>query len=1283
MIRVLKSFAAKLWLALILLIILGGAFIGTTRLLLPIATEYRLEVQELVSRALGQKVEIKQLSTSWRGYGPELILGNVLLIDPETGLPSLRVSEVHIGIGLLDSLRNRSIIPRQITFYRTRMLIKRRSDGSVVLAGLEDMEDSSGDSSATFLLPFRISLKQSEVFWENQSIGAAPVRFTDVDFTITNGENRHQIKASMRLPGKGGGSMQLSADIYGNIQEPEAWSGEVYLTGDQLAMSTILRDRMPEGSEFRTGQASMELWSSWDKGRITNLQGRGQFQDLKLVSDRQVNNRPIKPLVMQRLGGRFNWQRRETGWQLDVADIEFQRDGHSWPSSSLSLVSSYDQNGHIQLSSGMKFVRLKDLLAIIEMFPLPSSELEQALNTIQPEADLHDLQLRFRETFEGPRWSGRGRMEGISSTPWKKIPGVNNLNARFWLDQEQGTMALEGSNLQAKLPHLFRNIIELDELGGRIHWQRVPDRGWVLESQRLLARNRDISTATRLRLEIPQDPEQPQLLDLQSDFHGGNASATPKYLPVSIMPKDVVQWLDQSIINGRVLDGSAIFRGAVDAFPFENSDGHFEVLFRVDDMVLDYDPEWPPIRQLAAELRFHNNSLDIWASKGAMLDSSLRDLHGRIDNLENASPLRIRGKAYGPLTDDLKLLTQTPLADDFGEFAKSLDAKGRTELDLDLSLPLKKGKFRIDGKLNFKDATISLKQSGVTLDQIDGSLGFNQDGVKAKGIKARILDETVKLDISPLKNQSTTLVQARGSISGASLHQNFPNLGLDRLDGRSDWMLQFEIPSLRENKGKMYTRVTASSSLVGTAIKLPTPIGKDKQQKSNLYLSTTLSSNPNKHLQLDYGQVFSSDLYFYTAKSGDLTLNRGSLVLGGGKAKAPQSRELVLSGKLKYLDLSPWLDDTQTASQLALPNIRGNNLRFGKLKFGDTILKDARFSFTKDSKAINGKVTSSIMDGGINVPLPFKSMPIKVNLNRLSVSLNPDQLSELPQKGADKSGGTDPRSLPGIRLSSKRLLVNGNNFGPLKITARRIPEGLQLEQMKISSKTLDMTARGRWTRKNNQTTSKIRLKGKTNSLGALLTTLGFAPNLKQAPAEIEADLAWSGNPRQLNNTDINGRMEMHIGKGRFLEVDPGLGRVFGLLNISALQRRLTLDFSDTFKRGFSFDKAEGSFQLDSGDAYTNDLRLESPSALIEITGRTGLVSQDFDQLVTVTPSISTAIPVAGALAGGPAVGAALLLVQKLIGKQVDKVSTTKYTVTGPWDNPNIEKLTQNRGNNAQ
>jgi uncharacterized protein YhdP len=213
--------------------------------------------------------------------------------------------------------------------------------------------------------------------------------------------------------------------------------------------------------------------------------------------------------------------------------------------------------------------------------------------------------------------------------------------------------------------------------------------------------------------------------------------------------------------------------------------------------------------------------------------------------------------------------------------------------------------------------------------------------------------------------------------------------------------------------------------------------------------------------------------------------------------------------------------------------------------------------------------------------------------------------------------------------------------------------------------------------------TNLKLDMQTDSLGKLLNTLGFDPKLKQAPATISANLSWSGNPRHFNKTDVTGQLDLSIGEGRLLKVNPGLGRILGLLNVSALTRRLTMDFSDTFKKGFSFDKAEGAFNLDRGDAYTNDFMIEGPAGTIEITGRTGLVSQDFDQLVTINPAISTTIPVAGALAGGPAVGVALVVAQKIFGKAVDKVSTSKYTVTGSWDNPRIERLNTYNQNSTQ
>jgi uncharacterized protein YhdP len=160
----------------------------------------------------------------------------------------------------------------------------------------------------------------------------------------------------------------------------------------------------------------------------------------------------------------------------------------------------------------------------------------------------------------------------------------------------------------------------------------------------------------------------------------------------------------------------------------------------------------------------------------------------------------------------------------------------------------------------------------------------------------------------------------------------------------------------------------------------------------------------------------------------------------------------------------------------------------------------------------------------------------------------------------------------------------------------------------------------------------------------------------------------------LDQRVVTGRMRMRMGEGRFLEVDPGAGRVFGLLSIGTLQRRLSLDFSDLLDKGFSFDEVQGTFTLLEGDAYTNDLMIQGPSARIDLAGRIGLTAQDYDQLVTVTPEITSSLPVAGALAGGPAVGAALFLAQRLMGAQVDRMARYRFRVTGPWEDPQIERL---------
>jgi uncharacterized protein YhdP len=157
---------------------------------------------------------------------------------------------------------------------------------------------------------------------------------------------------------------------------------------------------------------------------------------------------------------------------------------------------------------------------------------------------------------------------------------------------------------------------------------------------------------------------------------------------------------------------------------------------------------------------------------------------------------------------------------------------------------------------------------------------------------------------------------------------------------------------------------------------------------------------------------------------------------------------------------------------------------------------------------------------------------------------------------------------------------------------------------------------------------------------------------------------------------VEGSLDLSIRDGRLMTVDPGVGRVFGLLSLQALPRRLTLDFRDVVDKGFAFDRIGGVFNIARGQAHTQGLHMESPAADVEVTGRVGLVVQDYDQRATVTPHVSSGIPWAAALGGGVGVGvgAALFLVQRLFDNPLDKMVSYQYTLTGSWRHPVVKRV---------
>ena len=148
---------------------------------------------------------------------------------------------------------------------------------------------------------------------------------------------------------------------------------------------------------------------------------------------------------------------------------------------------------------------------------------------------------------------------------------------------------------------------------------------------------------------------------------------------------------------------------------------------------------------------------------------------------------------------------------------------------------------------------------------------------------------------------------------------------------------------------------------------------------------------------------------------------------------------------------------------------------------------------------------------------------------------------------------------------------------------------------------------------------------------------------------------------------------MDIGEGRLLDVEPGgSGRVLGLISLAEIPRRLTLDFSDFFAKGFSFNEASGDFRFENGLARTDNLHINGPAAEIRITGTTGMREQVYDQQVEVLPKAGGILPALGMLAGGPAGVAVGVVAQAIMQKPLKQTTRVLYHVSGPWQKPQVD-----------
>jgi uncharacterized protein YhdP len=264
-------------------------------------------------------------------------------------------------------------------------------------------------------------------------------------------------------------------------------------------------------------------------------------------------------------------------------------------------------------------------------------------------------------------------------------------------------------------------------------------------------------------------------------------------------------------------------------------------------------------------------------------------------------------------------------------------------------------------------------------------------------------------------------------------------------------------------------------------------------------------------------------------------------------------------------------------------------------------------------------------------------------------------------------------TLPPVNFSCARCRFLDNDLGKIDINLSRSATGMKIDQLRFNNTHGLFYGSGDWFLTNGLSSTRIEGEFSSSDFGAFLKGFKLDSGIKDSKMSSTFDLSWKRAPYEFNFETLKGQIDWRLTDGYLTEISDQGSRIFSLLSLDSLVRKLQLDFRDVFAKGFFYDKINGSFQLENGIADTRDTLVDGGAGEITMQGYTDLNAQQLNYQIEFTPNVTSSLPVIVAWMVNPATAlAALALDQMLTSAKV--ISNIKFSLTGSLDEPKLTEL---------
>ena len=1237
--------------------------------ILPDIEHYHQQIVMSASRAIGQPVEIGRIEAGWSGIKPRLSFSNIQILDRQ-GRVALSLSHVENVLSWM-TLFSGELRLYSLEIDAPELSVRRDAQGQLYVAGMAlSSKDTDSGLSDWLLHQSLVIVRNGRITWQDDLLQTPLLALNNVDLVIENTFSHHRFSVRATPPQVLAAEIDVRGDFRGNsFANLDDWRGEIFTQLDYAEVGAW-KTWLPLPRAFKKGKGALRTWLGIEQGRVKQITA-----DLSLVGVQTRLTEELPAMDLLSLHGRIGWIELEQGFEVTSQKLAI-RMGNGVELKPTDLYLRLLHGKDEKISAGelrLNTVELASLGKLLEFIPL-QEELKKQFNAFAPRGHFTDLTLKWKgEPTQLATYKVHSRFDDVGINRVGDLPGFSGLSGSLDARESDGTLSLNAHRLRLDVPAYLFEPLEFEALTARIDWQHRAA-GWDVKVNNASLKNEDLEGT--LYGTYQSDPQGPGSADVTVNLNRVAVNHTARYIPLHVMNDETYAWLQKGLLGGRADQFRLRVRGDLRDFPFpENRGGIFKIEAKAKEVGIQFLKEWPPIEHANADLLIEGRKLEVRAASATTLGATVQKVIVTLPNmLSKAGKLQVRGEAVGETAHSLEYIRNTPIRSHLGGFIDDVVVQGDGRLDLFLDIPLQAHEpVKVQGSYHFDRNKVSLGTYIPTFHDLEGDLAFTESAINAHG-QANILDgpATILVSTSPLGNIDLRLT---GRVNMDAEHPADAPPLVNYFHGGTDWRASATVHGNQ-------TDVMVDSDLSGLELELPAPLTKPAKESMPTHFEIRSTGTGKNEFGLSYGSLLNAHLQSNKDSEGVWHTRRGMIEFGANNK--PLNRDGIwISGTIPHLSMEGWGGVSLGNSNADEGNGLSNLTKIAGISLNVKTLDG--YGVGLDGLHIggfnrNGVITAQFSSRDLNGDLTWQTEDrgkLKVRLHNLTVNAMPSlATNNAVRKSIPKAKKVRSKTLavPDVDVVIDRFVYKGKQLGKLDFLMAQNDHDIALKYLHLINPDGTLSADGNWDVAGDRTTANLKLA--ITDAGKILGRSGYPDSVQGGSGTLDSKLVWHGTPVDFNFASLDGSLQLNSGKGRFLKVDLGAGKLLAVLSLQALPQHVSLDFADIFSDGFQFESIVGNAQIAHGMLLTKEFKLNGSAANVTMQGQVDLNKETQSLHVSVLPNVGDSVSLL-AFAGGPVVGAGVLLANKLL-HPLDKLVSFEYNVSGSWADPKVEKIGQSK-----